>query len=220
MSLNLSTKLLALVVFMVAALCGFAGYAVYSMVAVGKQVDHITAVESPISHLVAATVQHQLQQEMALHISISIAGQGRGAMADEYIANFNSYGAKVEDEIAKIDALLTTAVAEGDDRVVEYNEIEKLVRKIEKEHTEISEIGQGVITQLISLIKASNGRIPRLSHLSGPMNEIEDIQGRLNTHVAGLLKRVDGLTEESVHKIGSSTFQVELMSFPSGAAIR
>ncbi len=40
---NMSAKLLALVVFMAAALCAFAGYAVHSVATVGKQVAQITS---------------------------------------------------------------------------------------------------------------------------------------------------------------------------------
>ena len=74
---NISTKLIALVIFMAILICGFGGYAIYSLAEVEEKVDHIANIETPISQGVARVVEYQLQQELALHVTISISGQGR-----------------------------------------------------------------------------------------------------------------------------------------------
>ena len=73
MSLNMSTKLMALVIFMATALCAFAGFSIWTMNAVKGQVDQIILTDTPVSVLVGSIVESQLEQEMALHIAISIA---------------------------------------------------------------------------------------------------------------------------------------------------
>ena len=78
---NISTKLIALVVFMTAALFAFAGYTVVSLSQVAKQVDHIAATETPISQSAFKVVEAQLQQELALHVAISVSGQGAATSA-------------------------------------------------------------------------------------------------------------------------------------------
>lgn len=201
MSLNMSTKLTALVLFMAAALCGFAGFAIWTMSEVKSQVEQITATDTPILTLVGSAVESQLQQEMALHIALSVAAQGRGDFADEYLAQFATYGTDVDTKLAEINKLLKPVVDAGGDRGLEYAEVMKLIAEIEAEHDEITKTGQTVITQLKALIKAANGRIPRLSHLSTHTSKIEEMQTRLNTHVHQLLDRVNAMTKASVETI-------------------
>ncbi|UUX50689.1 methyl-accepting chemotaxis protein [Nisaea acidiphila] len=204
MSLNMSTKLTALVLFMAAALCGFAGFAIWTMSDVKSQVEQITSTDTPIATLVGSAVESQLQQEMALHIALSVAAQGRGAFADEYLEQFATYGSAVDTKLAEINKLLKPVVEAGGDRGLEYAEVQKLLAEIEVEHDEITKTGQTVITQLKALIKAASGRIPRLSHLSTHTSKIEEMQTRLNTHVHQLLDRVNGMSSASVEAINAA----------------
>jgi len=201
MSLNLSTKLTALVLFMAAALCGFAGFAIWTMSAVKSQVDQITETDTPIATMIGDAVELQLQQEMALHIAISIAGQGRGDQADLYLARFAELGGVVDERFSEINKLLKPAIDAGGERGLEYAEVQKLLAEIDEGHDEISKTGQVVTTQLRALVKAAGGRIPRLSHLSVHTSKIEEMQKRLNTLVEQLLDKVNGMTEESVEAI-------------------
>ena len=201
MSLNMSTKLMALVVFMAAALCAFAGFAIWSMTEVKTQVDQITVADAPIATLVGTVVEAQLEQEMSLHITISVAAQGRSDVADEHIGKFTTYGTEVDTHLSSINLLLAPIVEAGGDRGARYAEIQKLLAEIEESHDEITKIGQTVITQLRSLIKAAGGRIPRLSHLSSHMNKIEHIQATLNPRVKELLSKISSMTQGSVEAI-------------------
>ncbi|WP_420404471.1 methyl-accepting chemotaxis protein [Nisaea sp.] len=201
MSLNLSTKLTALVLFMAAALCGFAGFAIWTMSDVKSQVEQITETDTPIAMLVGSAVELQLQQEMAIHIAISVAAQGRGGEADDHLANFVTLGSAVDEKFSEINKLLKPAIDAGGDRGLEYAEVHKLLAEIEAEHDEISKTGQVVTTQLRALVKAAGDRIPRLSHLSIHTTKIEDVQKRLNTHVHQLLDKVNAMTTESVDTI-------------------
>lgn len=201
MSLNMSTKLMALVIFMATALCAFAGFAIWTMTAVKGQVDQITVTDTPIATLVGSVVEAQLEQEMSLHIAISIAGQGRGDAADEYVERFTTHGTAVDEHLSSINLLLAPIVEAGGDRGARYSEIQKLLAEIEEAHDDITKTGQTVITQLKALIKAAGGRIPRLSHLSTHMNKIEHIQTTLNSRVEELLTKINGMTQGSVETI-------------------
>ncbi|MEQ8399111.1 methyl-accepting chemotaxis protein [Thalassobaculum sp.] len=198
MSVNLSTKLLALVVFMAAALSSFAGYAIFTMATIGKQIEHIAEVETPISQLVASSIEHQLLQEMEIHITLSNVGQGRGAKTNEHIEKFKEYSHKAEEEHQQIDALLNAVVNENDSRSAEYRELQGLMRKIEKEHDSLNASAEVVFTQLKELLAASGGRIPELSFLQDKMQRIEEAEQRSNAYMQDLLQRTNALTAKSM----------------------
>ena len=201
MSLNMSTKLMALVIFMATALCAFAGFSIWTMNAVKGQVDQIILTDTPVSVLVGSIVESQLEQEMALHIAISIAAQGRGDAADDYIAKFAKHGTAVDEHLSSVNLLLSPIVEAGGDRGIRYAEIQKLLAEIEEAHDHITKTGNTVIVQLKSLIKAAGGRIPRLSHLSSHMNKIEETQVIISSRVHELLNKVNGMSQGSVEEI-------------------
>ena len=201
MSLNMSTKLMALVIFMATALCAFAGFSIWTMNAVKGQVDQIILTDTPVSVLVGSIVESQLEQEMALHIAISIAAQGRGDAADEYLAQFVAHGTAVDEHLSSVNLLLSPIVEAGGDRGIRYAEIQKLLAEIEEAHDHITKTGNTVIVQLKSLIKAAGGRIPRLSHLSSHMNKIEETQVIISSRVHELLNKVNGMSQGSVEEI-------------------
>lgn len=220
MSLNMSTKLMALVVFMATALCAFAGFAIWTMVAVKGQVDQITVTDTPISALVSSVVENQLNQEMSLHIAISIAAQGRGDAADEYIDKFTTYGTEVDQYLSSINLMLAPIVEAGGERGIRYAEIQKLLAEINEAHDEITQTGQVVITQLRALIKAAGGRIPRLSHLSTHMNKIEQTQITLSARVEELLTKINGMTQGSVEMIqGAEKMAISSLSISAVIAV-
>jgi methyl-accepting chemotaxis protein len=218
MSLNLSTKLTVLVLFMAAALCGFAGYAIWTTNAVKTQVEEITEIDTPIAALISAAVKAQLQQEMALQIAISVAGQGRTDESDDYLARFAALAAEVDENMSEVNKLLKPAIDAGGDRGLEYAEIKKLIEEIEAEHTEMTNIGQTVTTQLRALIKAAGERIPRLSHLSTHTSKIGEIQARQAGRVDVLLKKIEGMTSGTVETIAASE-RMAITSLSIAAAI-
>jgi methyl-accepting chemotaxis protein len=202
---NVSTKLMALVVFMAIALCAFASYAIYTMETVAYQIDRIIRVEAPISQSAARMIQYQLQQELALQVAISVASQGRNAESDAYIEKVGEFSEKVDAEFAVVKGLLTTAIeTSGDAAGEEYAKIQEVLRGMEQGHAEITAVGKVVITQLKALIKAANGRVPRLSHLAPKMNQIEDLQRQILVQVDEMSRLVDNLTQTSLTAIETS----------------
>ncbi|EDP61469.1 methyl-accepting chemotaxis sensory transducer [alpha proteobacterium BAL199] len=183
---------------MAAALSSFAGYAIFTMATIGKQVEHIAEIETPISQLVSSAIEHQLLQEMEIHITLSNVGQGRGAKTNEHIEKFNEYSHKAEEEHQKIDALLNSVVNENDSRSAEYRELQSLMRKVEKEHDTLNTSAEVVFIQLKELIAASGGRVPELSFLQDKMQRIEEAETRSNAYMQDLLDRTNALTAKSM----------------------
>ena len=172
MSINLSTKLLALVVFLASALCGFAGYAIYSISMIGKQVEHITLVETPIAQLVSTAVEHRLEQEIVILGTLAQAALGRDQVIEDRGAAYGELARKIDGELAKIDALVAGAVAEGGPRAAEYRQMQDLLRRIRKSQDEVAAVGPVVFSQLNALVKASSGRTPNLAYLGDKIETI------------------------------------------------
>ena len=196
---NMSAKLLALVVFMAAALCAFAGYAVYSVATVGKQVAQITSVETPISQITAKIVEYQLQQELALHVSISVSSRGRHRdLAPVYMEKVTEFSGKVDAELEKINALLATAIDSGYGNADTYAGIQTVLESIQQDRDRMTATTDSVLKKMNALIKAAGARIPRLSALGDNMDEMGVIQADLLVKVEELLAQVDALTVESL----------------------
>ncbi len=205
---NISTKLIALVVFMTAALFAFAGYTVVSLSQVAKQVDHIAATETPISQSAFKVVEAQLQQELALHVAISVSGQGRSDLGEGYITKYEEFSAQVEAELTKIEAIIDAAIATPDDREAIYQDLKDNLRDIHQQRDQVTHIAGRVITQYRALIKAAGARIPRLSTLGSKMEEIEKIQTQLMVSIDDFVHKVNQLTEESVTEIQEAEYAV------------
>ncbi|WPZ33856.1 methyl-accepting chemotaxis protein [Thalassobaculum sp. OXR-137] len=201
---NISTKLIALVVFMTAALFAFAGYTILSLSMVAKQVDHIASTETPIAQSASKVVEAQLQQELALHVAIAVSGQGRGDLGEEYLKKFQSYSQTVDAELSQIEAILDAAMAQTDEREALYASLKENLREIRQLREQIAGIANRVITQYRALVSAAGARIPRLSTLAPKMEEIEGLQGRLMAALDNMVHRVDQMTSDSVAMIQES----------------
>lgn len=201
---NISTKLIALVVFMTVALFAFAGYTVVSLSAVSKQVDHIAQIETPIAQSAAQVVKSQLEQELALHVAIAVSGQGRGDLGEGYIKKFETSSAEVDTELAQIDAILDSAMEHTEHSEGNYQALKDNLREIRQLREQISGIANRVITQYRALIKAAGARIPRLSTLGPKMEEIEKNQERLMAAIDNMSHKVNQMTADSVEEIQSA----------------
>lgn len=198
MSMNLSTKLVALVLFMAAALSGFAAYAILTMATIGKQVEHIAHIETPIAQLVASSIEHQLLQEIEVHVAIANAGMGHGEKVASHYKKFAEAGKKADHEIEQIDALLNSAISENDDRVAEYRALLSLLRKVEKEHVGLTAAMESVFRQLRDTAGSSGAMAGISSSLGRTIGEIEDAQERANEHMQELLASANALTTASM----------------------
>lgn len=205
---NISTKLIALVVFMTAALFAFAGYTIFSLSKVAKQVDQIASTETPIAQSAYRVVEAQLQQELALHVAIAVSGQGRGDLGEGYISKFETYSSEVETELANIEAVIDSAMETPADRLALYEELKGNLREIRQMRDEVEVVAGRVITQYRALVKAAGARIPRLSTLGPKMEEIEKIQARLTVSIDDLVHKVNEMTTDSVTDIQASEQQV------------
>lgn len=205
---NISTKLIALVVFMTAALFAFAGYTVVSLSKVAKQVDHIAATETPIAQSAFTVVEAQLQQELALHIAIAVSGQGRGDMGEGYIAKFEEYSAQVEAELAEIEGVIDAAMAVPDEREALYQDLKDSLREIHQLRDRVSGVAARVITQYRALMKAAGARLPRLSTLGPKMEEIEKTQALLMVAIDDFVHKINKLTDDSVAEIQEAEYAV------------
>lgn len=205
---NISTKLIALVVFMTAALFAFAGYTIVSLSKVAKQVDHIASTETPITQSAYRVVEAQLQQELALHVAISVSGQGRSDLGEGYIEKFETYSAEVDSELTKIESIIDSAMETPAERQALYEELKENLREIRQMRDQVADIAARVITQYRALVQAAGARIPRLSTLGPKMEEIEKIQSRLMVSIDDLVHKVNQMTTESVAEIQASEHQV------------
>ncbi|MEQ8584562.1 MAG: methyl-accepting chemotaxis protein [Thalassobaculaceae bacterium] len=205
---NISTKLIALVVFMTAALFAFAGYTIVSLSKVAKQVDQIAAIETPITQSAYRVVEAQLQQELALHVAIAVSGQGRGDLGEGYIEKFETYSAEVNSELTKIEGIIDSAMETPAERQALYEDLKENLRQIRQMRDQVAEIAGRVITQYRALVKAAGARIPRLSTLGPKMEEIEKLQITLMVSIDDLVHKVDQMTTESVAEIQASEYQV------------
>lgn len=205
---NISTKLIALVVFMTAALFAFAGYTVLSLAQVAKQVDHIAATETPISQSAFKVVEAQLQQELALHVAISVSGQGRSDLGEGYITKYEEYSAQVEAELKRIEAVIDAAMETPDERALLYQDLKDSLREIHQLRDQVTTIAGRVITQYRALVQAAGARIPRLSTLGSKMEEIEKLQIRLMVAIDDFVHKVNKLTEDSVAEIQEAEYTV------------
>lgn len=205
---NISTKLIALVVFMTAALFAFAAYTVFSLAKVAKQVDHIASIETPIAASAFKVAEAQLQQELALHVAISVSGQGRADLGESYIERYNEFSALVDAELGVIEGIVATAVDAGDDRSDAYRDLQDRLRDIHQQREVVANIAGRVITQYRALVKAAGARIPRLSALGGKMEEIEKAQHQLMVSIDDMVHRVNEMTADSVGEIQSAEYQV------------
>lgn len=205
---NISTKLIALVVFMTAALFAFAGYTVLSLAQVAKQVDHIAATETPISQSAFKVVEAQLQQELALHVAISVSGQGRSDLGEGYITKYEEYSAQVEAELKRIEAVIDAAMETPDERALLYQDLKDSLREIHQLRDQVTTIAGRVITQYRALVQAAGARIPRLSTLGSKMEEIEKLQIRLMVAIDDFVHKVNTLTEDSVAEIQEAEYTV------------
>ncbi|SDF63893.1 methyl-accepting chemotaxis protein [Thalassobaculum litoreum] len=205
---NISTKLIALVVFMTAALFAFAGYTVLSLSQVAKQVDHIATTETPISQSAFKVVEAQLQQELALHVAISVSGQGRSDLGEGYIAKYEEYSAQVAAELNTIEAVIDAAMEIPDEREALYQDLKGNLREIRQLRDQVTTIAGRVITQYRALVKAAGARIPRLSTLGSKMEEIEKLQIQLMVSIDDFVHKVNKLTEDSVAEIQAAEYTV------------
>lgn len=205
---NISTKLIALVVFMTAALFAFAGYTVLSLSKVATQVDHIAAIETPIGQSAYKVVEAQLQQELALHVAIAVSGQGRSDLGENYIKKYETSSATVDSELGAIDAIIDQAIELGDDRSEDYQNLKEMLRGIRQQRDAIDGIANRVITQYRALVKAAGARIPRLSTLGSKMEEIEKAQAELMVSIDNMVHQVNQMTADSVADIQASEHQV------------
>ena len=207
---NISTKLIALVFFMAILIFGFGGYAIYSLAEVEKKVDHIANIETPISQGVARVVEYQLQQELALHVTISISGQGRASLGETYLEKYFDFSKKVDQELAAIDELVDLAMVIDDEDHTDFEELRAMLRAIRQDREVIADTANRVIAQYRALVKAAGARIPRLSTLGSPMEEIEKAQAVLMVKIDDLLHNVAAITKESVAKIQQTEAAVML----------
>lgn len=220
MSINLSTKILALVVFMALVLCGVTGYSIYSLAAVGKQVEHITSSDLPLVKGISAAIKYQLEQEMHVHIALSDAAQGRGDMVDEHAEKFKKYAELAEAEFARVVTLLKTSEEMDAFRAAEFSAYEALIRKIEKDHDDITEAGNLVFNQLRPLLSASAGRIPALGMFSPKMSKINEAQDRSFEYMEQLLKRANLLAGSSTKMVRAAPGEaIEHLSVAAALAI-
>ncbi len=207
---NISTKLIALVIFMAILICGFGGYAIYSLAEVEEKVDHIANIETPISQGVARVVEYQLQQELALHVTISISGQGRSSLGETYLEKYFDFSKKVDEELVTIDGLIDQAMVADDEDHSNFEELRDMLRAIRQDREVIADTANRVIAQYRALVKAAGARIPRLSTLGSPMEEIEKAQAVVMVKIDDLLHSVAMITSESVAKIQQTEAAVML----------
>ncbi|MDF1790336.1 MAG: methyl-accepting chemotaxis protein [Thalassobaculaceae bacterium] len=205
---NISTKLIALVVFMTVALFAFAGYTILSLSQVSRQVDQIASTETPIAQSAYRVVEAQLQQELALHVAIAVSGQGRGDLGEGYITKFETSSKEVDAELAKIDAVIDSAMETSAQRVALYQDLKENLREIRQLRDQVAGTANRVITQYRALVKAAGARIPRLSTLGAKMEEIEKTQIRLMTSIDNLVHKVNKMTADSVSSIQASEHEV------------
>ncbi|MBI1187426.1 MAG: HAMP domain-containing protein, partial [Alphaproteobacteria bacterium] len=195
MSVNLSTKIVALVIFMAAALSGFASYAIYTMATIGKQIEHIASFETPISELVASAVEHQLLQEIAVYGALASAGQGQSAKVDEQVAKFEEYAHKVATEIEQIETLLNAAINTNDGRAADYRALIGLAHKVEKEHSTTDAAVTAIFRQMKELAGSST---VMMSVMGEKIAAIRTAQARSNEYMDEMLTRANALTAESM----------------------
>lgn len=205
---NISTKLIALVVFMTLALFAFAGYTIVSLSQVAKQVDQIAAIETPITQSAFKVVEAQLRQELALHVAIAVSGQGRGDLGEGYLERFQASSAQVDSELTRIEGIIDSAMETPAERQALYEELKANLREIRQMRDQISGVADRVITQYRALVKAAGARIPRLSTLGPKMEEIEKLQATLMVSIDDFVHRVNQMTDESVTAIQDAEHQV------------
>lgn len=201
MSMNLSTKLVALVLFMAAALSGFATYAIVTMATIGKQIEHIAEIETPISQLVASSIEHQLLQEVEVHVAISNAAMGHGEKVTSHYKKFQDAAKKADHELEQVDALVNSAISLNDGRVAEYRALLSILRKVEKEHVSLTSAMEAVFRQLRDMAGSSGGVALISGSLGKAIAEIEEAQELANEHMQELLISADALTGSSMQSI-------------------
>lgn len=201
MSINLSTKILALVLFLAAVLCGVAGYAIYAMTEIAKQAEHLTTVDAPLAQGISVASRYQTEQEMQIHMALSDAAQGRGDLLEQYTEKFKEFAGLAEAEYAKVGAMLQATDRGTGFRAAEYSAFEALIQRIQKDHAEITQAGTVVLAQMKPLLSASAGRIPALGMFSPRMQQIKDAQARSTGNLEQLLKRANTLADGATKQI-------------------
>lgn len=219
MSLNLSAKILALVAFLAAVLCGVAGYALYSMSQIAREAEHLTKVDTPLVQGISVAYKHQTEQAMQVHMALSEAAQGSTDVS-AFASRFIELSGLTKSEFGEIHALLATVENEADFRAAEYAAYAALLRKIEMDHEEINAAGNVVFTQLKVLLASAGGRIPTLSIFTPKVQQIREAELRSHGNMEQLQNRATALAGSAATTIGELPAQaLRHLSIATGLAI-
>lgn len=192
MSLNLSAKILALVIFLAVVLCGVAGYALYSMSRIAREAEHLTRVDTPLVQGISIAYKHQTEQAIQVHLALSEAAQGSTDIS-AFASRFTELSGLTKTEFGQLYAMLNSVKNEADFRAAEYAAYEALLRKIEMDHEAINAAGTVVFTQLKVLLAGAGGRIPTLSIFTPKVQQIREAEVRSQGNMEQLQNRAAAL---------------------------
>jgi methyl-accepting chemotaxis protein len=197
-NLSLRTKMMSFAGVMLALMIIGYGYAISSMNSIGVELENIAEEDIPLTELIAAITEHQLEQavqfERVRHFGahhLQTDPQGREKF-DKGVALFDKGTEKIEKEIGQAQAIVTKALTHltGKD-AEEFTKIGALLKRITSQHKSYEKhVHEANVVFL-------QGDVQRAEKMAGDaVKEGDAMVGEMGA----MLKEIGKFTEESAKK--------------------
>ena len=194
-SRSVGQKLLSISALCIAFLLVVAGFAVYQLDRIGREIADIAEQDLPLIKVVSDITVHQLEQSLNLERAIRFGEEMQThpdvkGDFDKAVAVFRKYDAQVDEEIVSGEALARKAMTEAYEEATrkEFEKVLHALERIEIEHATFGQDAEDAITLL------SQGRISDALALVAKIEREEDA---LNSELESLLREIETFTEEA-----------------------
>ena len=195
---SVALKIFGLVGLCIGLLLTVAGTATYQLIAIGEELAEVAEQDIPLTDIVSKTTVHQLEQavnlERALRFGLEMqTDKAFEAAFRDSVKAFESFGAKVTQEIKQGEQLAAQAVANAHTAAArdEFARVLSALTKIEREHGVFFEHGRQAIQML------ERGDL-------GPAREIAEKIGaeeeKIDYELEALLEEIGDFTLQSARK--------------------
>ena len=193
--LTVGQKFMSVVAVCVFFLVLVAGVAIYQLNQIGKELFEIAEEDIPLTSVIAAITEHQLEQALNLERAIRFGEEMQTrpevkAHFEKAVQAFRDFNEKVDTEILEGEEIAEHAisVAHSEASRQEYEKVFQALKKIEVEHKDFDAHAEQVIQLL------SEGRTFQALELAEAVEEEED---HLIHELDALLKEISAFTEAS-----------------------
>ncbi|WP_019614693.1 methyl-accepting chemotaxis protein [Psychromonas ossibalaenae] len=193
-NLSLKTKLMGSAAILIALLIFSAGYAIYSMNKIGRELAAVAEQDIPLTEKITAVTTHQLEQsiqfERALYYGILLLDEDDAVgHFQEAVKRFDQGTEKIDEEIMAAELMAKDAMkgASGE-ALKEFQSVELALKNIESEHEDFVEHAHSVFIML------SKGDLHKAEKMAEQVHHEEE---QLNSELEELLTEISRFTEAS-----------------------